>query len=178
MSESNGISKADKSKFRLVQERVAKMKIMDRNPALALKIEQMRLTLAPIVHVTTGVPAPDFPRTILSFSLLTEDQLDALAQYYDQDTPTALAYDQYPETMNWKLPFLCKDTALPENCRLSELERLCVKKRMFARFIGMRGTHTPRWEDERQVEILINRIKRSVQEEERLSKGYWGPAMA
>lgn len=80
--------------------------------------------------------------------------------------------------MNWDLPFLNKDPTLPEACRLSELERLKVKMRMFARFIGMRGADTPRWEYERQVEILQNKIARSVQEEKEISlrKFYWGPS--
>ncbi|KAF2855433.1 hypothetical protein T440DRAFT_474850 [Plenodomus tracheiphilus IPT5] len=147
-----------------------------RNPALASKIEQMRLAIAPIVHIETGKPAPDFPHTMLDLFLLTEDQLDALAQYYSQTSPTALTH-QYPQTMSWELPFLNKDPNLPEGCKLSELERLKVKMRMFARFIGMRGADTPRWEYERQVEILQHKIKRSVQEEE-ISPGkyYWGPS--
>ncbi|KAH7399284.1 hypothetical protein BKA66DRAFT_565368 [Pyrenochaeta sp. MPI-SDFR-AT-0127] len=153
------------------------MKLRERNSALALKISQMRLTIAPIVHVTTGQPAPDFPRTMLSLFLLNEDQLDALAHYYSQDTPTALTH-QYPQTMAWNLPFLCKDPTLPENCRLSDLERLKIKMRMFARFVGMRGTDTPVWEYGRQIEILRNKIERSLREEERrLRKGYAGPTM-
>jgi hypothetical protein len=37
---------------------------------------------------------------------------------------------------------------------------------MFARFIGIRGAETPRWEYERQVEILRAKIERSVRDEE------------
>jgi hypothetical protein len=141
------------------------MSISKRNPELALKISQMRLTIAPIVHVETGIPAPDFPSTMLSLFLLTETQLDHLASYYSQATPNALTH-QYPQTMNWSKPFLCADEALPENCRLSELERLKVKMRMFARFIGMKGAETPKWEYERQVEILGKKVERSVKLEE------------
>ncbi|KAF1839938.1 dipeptidyl-peptidase 5 precursor [Cucurbitaria berberidis CBS 394.84] len=161
-------------KSRIVARRAAKIVLSDRSPALALKISQMRLTIAPIVHVITGKPAPDFPHTMLSLFLLTEEQLDALANYYSQVTPTALT-QQYPKTMDWNQPFLDKDPALPENCRLSELERLKVKMRMFARFIGMRGAHTPRWEYEKQIEILRNKIEKSVREEEHaLRKTYCG----
>ena len=151
------------------------MPLSKRNPALAEKIAQMRLTIAPIVHVQTGLPAADFPPKMLNLFLLTEPQLDHLAHYYSQSTPCSLTY-QYPQTMDWSKPFLCKDDSLPENCKLSELERVKVKMRMFARFIGMRGAETPRWEYERQVEILRNKIQKSLLEEERcLRKVYWGP---
>ena len=67
--------------------------------------------------------------------------------------------------MDWLRPVLSTDPTLPENCKLSDLERLQVKMRMFARFVGMKGAETPRWEIERQVEILRNKIERSVREE-------------
>lgn len=175
MSEKHGISKVNRPKSRIVERRAAKMALKDRNPALTRKISDMRLTIAPILHVTTGEPAPDFPHSMLSLFLLTEDQLDALANYYNQDTPTDLTF-QYPQTMNWAQPFFDKDPLLPENCRLSELERLKIKMRMFARFIGMRGADTPTWEYERQMEILQNKISRIVQQEDMASrKVYWGP---
>ncbi|KAF1944148.1 hypothetical protein EJ02DRAFT_341634 [Clathrospora elynae] len=154
------------------------MSLSDRNPQLALKITQMRLTIAPIVHVETGRPALEFPQTMLNLFLLTEAQLDALATFYSQaGTPTVLTH-QYPQTMNWQQPFLNHEPTLPENCRLDELERLKIKMRMFARFIGMRGADTPGWEYERQLEILRNKIERSIQEEEEVAmrKIYWGPA--
>ncbi|KAI8940256.1 hypothetical protein NX059_003958 [Plenodomus lindquistii] len=178
-SSTNGINKkANKRKpSHLLSRRLsARMAPSTRSPTIAHKISQMRLTIAPIVHVETGKPAPDFPSTMLELFLLTEDQLDALAQYYNQTTPTALTH-QYPQTMRWDLPFLNNDPALPEHCRLNELERLKVKMRMFARFIGMRGADTPRWEYERQVEILQNKIEKSVQDEEvTLRKFGWGPS--
>lgn len=92
--EKNKISKANRPKTKLSDRRLAKMNdklvkihlitkspLSKRNPNLALKISQMRLTIAPIVHVTTGQPAPDFPHTMLSLFTLTEAQLDALATY-------------------------------------------------------------------------------------------------
>lgn len=78
--------------------------------------------------------------------------------------------------MDWSKPFLAIADALPENCKLSDLERVKVKMRMFARFIGMRGAETPRWEYERQIEILRNKIERSLQDEEwSARKSFWGP---
>jgi hypothetical protein len=180
-NEKNKISKANRPRTRLCDRRLAKMQdakspkfhlltkkksLSIRNPELALKISQMRLTIAPIIHVVTGQPAPDYPSTMLQLFTLTEAQLDALADYYSQShTPTQLTY-QYPQTMDWNKPFLQHSPDLPEDCNLSEIERLKVKMRMFARFIGMRGADTPRWEYERQVEILGNKIGRVVREED------------
>ncbi|KAH7408456.1 hypothetical protein DE146DRAFT_605279 [Phaeosphaeria sp. MPI-PUGE-AT-0046c] len=151
------------------------MRMSSRDPELAKKISQMRLTIAPILHVQTGEPGPGYPTTMLSLFLLTEEQLDQLAHFYSQSTPDVFTH-QYPQTMDWSLPFLCKDDALPDNCKLSELERVKVKMRMFARFVGMRGADTPRWEYERQVEILQNKIARTIEKEEMsLRKGFQGP---
>jgi hypothetical protein len=187
MNKKDRISKATRPPTRLIDRRLAKknkihLKTMtplsQRNPELAHKISQMRLTIAPIVHVKSGRPAPDFPPTMLSLFTLTEAQLDSMASYYSQShTPTELTY-KYPQTMDWNKPFLAADPGLPEDCKLSELERLKVKMRMFARFIGMRGAETPQWEYERQIEILGNKIGRSVREEEEeglRNKAYRGP---
>ena len=181
-NDKNKISKANRPRTRLCDRRVVRMQdskktskfvlrtqrsLADRNPELALKISQMRLKIEPIVHVVSGQPAPDFPHTMLSLFTLTEAQLDALADYYSQShTPTALTC-LYPQTMDWNKPFLDKDPALSEDCKLTGIERLQVKMRMFARFIGMRGADTPRWEYERQVEILANKIGRVVREEKK-----------
>ncbi|KAF2799117.1 hypothetical protein K505DRAFT_78257 [Melanomma pulvis-pyrius CBS 109.77] len=155
----------------------------DRNPQLAEKISQMRLNIAPIVHVETGIPSAHFPYTMLELFLLTESQLDEMARYYSQSTPSAFT-DCYPQTMNWDQPFLAKSQdgkSIPEDCRLSDYERLQVKMRMFARFVGMKGTDTPKWEYERQMEILKAKIDKSIEEEERAVLGgkkiYRGPAL-
>lgn len=80
--------------------------------------------------------------------------------------------------MNWAHPFLDRCEGLPDDCRLDDVEGLRVKMRMFARFIGMRGAETPTWEYERQMEILGNKIRWSVREEEERAerKAYSGPA--
>ncbi|ORY09454.1 hypothetical protein BCR34DRAFT_487227 [Clohesyomyces aquaticus] len=151
----------------------------NRNPKLAAKIAQMRLTIAPIVHVLSGQSPPEFPSTMLELFLLTEDQLDAMAHYYSQVTPDGFTFN-YPQTMDWNRPLLGKPEPGEigdERCRLSDYERLRIKMRMFARFIGMRGADTPQWEYERHIEILKARINKSVEEEERLQtrKMYGGP---
>ncbi|KAG9201163.1 hypothetical protein G6514_006076 [Epicoccum nigrum] len=181
----NKISKANRPRARLCDRRRAKQldsktppkyilctkrSLADRNPEFAQKISQMRLTIAPIIHVATGRPAPEYPHTMLSFFTLTEAQLDALAQYYSQTNSLDVLKYQYPQTMDWAAPFLEHDPALPDDCKLTEMERLKVKMRMFARFIGMRGADTPSWEYERQVEILGNKISHLVRQEEEKSR--------
>jgi hypothetical protein len=137
----------------------------------------MRLTIAPIVHIESGLPPPEFPSTMLELFLLTEDQLDAMAHFYSQTTPKAQTFS-YPQTMDWNRPILTRGRPEePEVCKLSDYERLKIKMRMFARFIGMRGAETPTWEYERQLEILKAKIDHSIEEEERhaLMKFYQGP---
>jgi hypothetical protein len=148
-----------------------------RNPELQKKIDEMRLTIAPIVHVETGIAPPQFPHTMLNLFLLTEDELDSMAQYYSQVTPSPQTY-QYPQTMDWNRSILAKPRpGEPRDCALSDYERLRIKMRMFARFIGMRGAETPMWEYERQVELLQRKVERQVEEEENCvpRKWYRGP---
>lgn len=79
--------------------------------------------------------------------------------------------------MDWNKPFFANDPSLPEDCKLSDLERLKIKMRMFARFIGMKGAETPTWECERQIEILGNKVRECVrheEEEDRREKVYRG----
>lgn len=148
----------------------------NRNPQLKDKISQMRLTIAPIVHVESGLPPPHFPSTMLQLFLLTEDQLDSMAHYYSQITPTCFTH-MYPQTMNWNKPLLAKcERSEPENLRLSDYERLKIKMRMFARFIGMKGAETPGWEHERQIEVIKAKIDRCIEDEEDLEKKWYrGP---
>ena len=149
----------------LVERR--KLRSASRNPAFGEKLSQMRLSIAPIVHIETGQPPPSFPSSLLSLFLLTEAELDAMAEYYSQTSLDSLAGNSYPQTMDWSRPFLDKVPHLPDSCRLTDFERLRVKMRMFARFIGMRGAETPGWECERQIEILKAKIEQQILEEER-----------
>ncbi|KAK0628421.1 hypothetical protein B0T17DRAFT_491299 [Bombardia bombarda] len=95
------------------------------NPAFKAKLAQMALPLAPLVQLTTGQVHPAFPSTWLNFWLLTEDQLDALAHFYHQRTPS-LWSAHYPCPIVW-------DSALS----------LEDKRRKIGKFIGLRGCETP-----------------------------------
>ncbi|KAF2013203.1 hypothetical protein BU24DRAFT_232056 [Aaosphaeria arxii CBS 175.79] len=157
------------------------MSIAKRNPLLAEKIKQMRLNIAPIVHIYTGQCPPEFPSTLLELFLLTEDELDSMAHFYAQIYPDETT-NLYPQVMDFNQPYLSRPTEgddLPDSCRMTSYERLRVKMRIFARFIGMRGAETPRWEYERQMDIIVARIEHEVQEEQRAmsTKSYRGLTM-
>lgn len=68
--------------------------------ALAKKIKHLELRLAPLVPLPEGPPHEAFPRTILAYHLLTEEELDSIAHYYHQSTPGLWTF-QYPACMNW-----------------------------------------------------------------------------
>ncbi|KAF2281174.1 uncharacterized protein EI97DRAFT_454388 [Westerdykella ornata] len=146
------------------------MGLHTRSPEFADKLSQLRLKIAPIVHLETGLPPPEFPSNLLSLFLLTESDLDSMAHYYSQVTPDRLTY-AYPQTMDWNRPILERPRpGEPPECRLSDYERLRVKMRMFAKFIGMKGAETPRWEMERQMELwgrqMEDWVRREKEEEE------------
>ncbi|KAK4498772.1 hypothetical protein PRZ48_009282 [Zasmidium cellare] len=78
-----------------------------RNDTLSKKIETLQLRLAPLVPLPTGPPHPAFPKTLMAFHLLTEDELDSIAHYYHQSTPGPWT-QHYPANMNWDKDFLAK----------------------------------------------------------------------
>lgn len=97
-----------------------------RNGALAKKIATLQLTLAPLVPMPSGPPHPGFPKTLLAFHLLTEEELDSIAHYYHQSTPGPWS-DHYPANMNWDKEFLAKRSPISpsrrrHSRRLSQVE--------------------------------------------------------
>lgn len=94
-----------------------------RNSALAKKIATLQLRLAPLVPLPTGPPHPAFPKTLLAFHLLTEDELDAIAHYYHQSTPGPWS-DHYPANMNWDKDFLAKPILLSPTTKARRSRRL------------------------------------------------------
>lgn len=78
-----------------------------RNSLLAQRIATLQLHLAPLVPLPEGPPHPAFPKTIMAFHLMTEDELDSMAHYYHQSTPGQWT-NKYPAPMNWDKEFLAR----------------------------------------------------------------------
>lgn len=91
-----------------------------RNQAFQEKMRQMRLPLAPLVQMSTGAVHPAFPATLLNFWLLTEAQLDDLARFYHQRTPSPWS-GQYPCPITWQSGLTLEE-----------------KRRKIGKFIGLR----------------------------------------
>lgn len=125
-----------------IQRRIAK------NPELRHKLDQMALSLSPLVQITTGAVHPSFPRTVLQFWLLTDQQLEDLAHFYHQRTPSVLS-DHYPCPITWS-----SDLPLEE------------KRRKIGKFIGLRGCESPIWLKTEEEIAEEARLARIAQEEE------------
>lgn len=97
----------------------------EHTPEFKEKLRQMGLRLSPLVQITTGRPHPEFPRTLLGFWLLTESQLDSMADFYHQRRRNRLT-SHYPCPVTWR-----DDLAMEE------------KRRKMGKFIGLRGCDTP-----------------------------------
>lgn len=111
-----------------------------RNPALRAKIAQMALPLAPLVRLTTGEVHPYYPSTLLNFWLLTSEQLDELAQFYHQRTPSVWS-SQYPCPVTWG-----------NGLTLEE------KRRKIGRFIGLSGCESP----VKTEEEILEKVRRQT----------------
>lgn len=115
------------------------------NPDLQAKIAEMALPLAPLVRITSGEVHPYFPLTLLNFWVLTSDQLDELAHFYHQRTPSPWsAY--YPCPVIWG-----KGLGLEE------------KRRKIGRFIGLTGCESPVKSEE---DILQELRKHAIEEQQ------------
>ncbi|KAH8815107.1 hypothetical protein F5884DRAFT_164413 [Xylogone sp. PMI_703] len=125
-----------------------------RNPHFTAKISQLAYRLAPLVRVTTGTVHPSFPATVLNYHLLTESQLDELAEFYHQKTRCRYT-SQYPCPVEWGSDLTLTD-----------------KRRKFGRFIGLRGCDTPlriKTEEEIMEEL---RMARQRDDHEKRGKKY------
>lgn len=127
----------------------------NKNPALKAKIEQMALPLAPLVRLTTGQVHPAFPLTLLNFWLLNSEQLDDLAHFYHQRTPS-----------DWSAHYPCP-VIWGKNLTLEE------KRRKLGRFIGLRGCESPIKTEEMIIEEVRRRVHEAEEEEMLGRKAKW-----
>jgi hypothetical protein len=118
--------------------------------ALRERIERLALSLAPLVRLTTGEIHPAFPKTLLHYHLLTDTQLDDLAHFYHQRTPSYWTM-HYPKPMGWRTGLTIDE-----------------KRRKFGKFIGMMGCDTPNKTEEELQEEIWEEARRARMEEEDL----------
>jgi hypothetical protein len=121
-----------------------------KNPALDRKLREMRLPLSPLVQLTTGDIHPDFPRNVLQFWLLSDVQLESLAQFYHQREPCRWT-SCYPCPVSWDL-----------NMPLEE------KRRRMGKFIGLRGCDVTPIELRTEEEIAQDARGARLQNEEEM----------
>jgi hypothetical protein len=76
-------------------------RLQKKSPLFAAKLQQMAISLRPLVSLTHGEAHPDFPYTLLNYWLLTSSQLDDLAHFYHQRTPSIWTY-RYPCPVTWR----------------------------------------------------------------------------
>ena len=117
-----------------------------RREAFREKLRQMALPLKPLVQMTTGHVHPAFPVTLLNFWLLTDWELEELAHFYHQRTPSHWTM-QYPCPITWGA-----DLPLEE------------KRRKIGKFIGLRVSDSPVYV--RTEEEILEEARRARQAEE------------
>ena len=117
-----------------------------RREAFREKLRQMALPLKPLVQMTTGHVHPAFPVTLLNFWLLTDWELEELAHFYHQRTPSHWTM-QYPCPITWGA-----DLPLEE------------KRRKIGKFIGLRVSASPVYV--RTEEEILEEARRARQAEE------------
>ncbi|QDS67980.1 hypothetical protein FKW77_009197 [Venturia effusa] len=115
------------------QALVSSLPIRRTNPELKRKIDDMRIVLCPIRQLPHGEIHPSLPRTVLKYWLLTEDEIDSIAQFYHQTDRSNEWFDQYPGQMNWDNKWLRKPDGSESPRELKQLptheERLSMKRR-------------------------------------------------
>jgi hypothetical protein len=131
----------------------------------------LQTPLVPLISVTSGLPHPTFPRSILQYHLLTHDQLDELARFYHQVTPPVSETFRYPAMIPAWVNLNKEDE---EGEQVVDLE---TKRRRWGRFVGLRGCETPKDGGGREMEERMEREWRRALErardEERLRDKGW-----
>ena len=118
------------------------------------KMAEMRKTLSPLVSIATGQVHVAFPKTLLHYWLLTDSELNSLADFYHQSSPSRWT-NEYPKVMGWR-----------EGMGIEE------KRRRWGKFMGLRGCETPTrergvrdWE-----ETMMMQIRKGREEEEMMRR--------
>lgn len=137
-----------------------------------MALSHLQTPLVPLISVTSGLPHPGFPRSILQYHLLTHAQLDELARFYHQVTPPVRETFKYPAP----IPAWVSAHEEGEQGRDEGVD-LETKRRRWGRFVGLRGCETPTAEGGREMEERMEREWRraleKARDEERLQEKGW-----
>lgn len=113
-------------------------------------LNHLATPLVPLISVTTGLPHPEFPHSLLQYHLLTHKQLDRLARHYHQVLPPVRETWQYPCAVpGWVGIDEEGDdgaTGADHDEDYGSKRRrvsLRTKRRRWGRFMGLRGCETP-----------------------------------
>jgi hypothetical protein len=137
-------------------------------------LSHLETPLVPLISVTSGLPHPSFPISILQYHLLTHKQLDELVRFYHQVTPPVRETFRYP----LRIPAWTSMNEEEDAERAAEVD-LETKRRRWGRFVGLRGCETPMEgrEEGREMEDRLEREWRRALErardEERLREKGW-----
>ena len=159
---------------------------------LSRRFAHMLRPLAPLLSIETGVAHPRFPQTLLHYFLLTGTELEDLAHFYHQRTPSKFSmHYPMPVVSRWHAPTR-NDQADAEILALSEILnvpldeedvwsfcQLKSKRHRFGRFMGLQGLESGegegnmREEMERWVAVeMAKKERRDTELESWRSKGY------
>lgn len=122
--------------------------VLTSNRDLAIIVGYMRHPVTPMHQLGTGLVHPDFPTTWAGVALLTEEQMDDIAQFYHQTGGWNQWWLQYPCPVLWR----------PE-------DGVWIKRRKMMEFIGIRKPERPPIEVVGWLNDLEEEVQRRVQEE-------------
>ena len=157
------------------------------------RLQHLRTPLRPLISITTGRPHPLFPTSLLHYHLLTATDLDELAHYYHQRTPSEFSFGYpLPVVQRWHQEALASPATSEEtkaiqelmfpsnNTQIANTAELEAKRRRFGRFVGLRGCESPcatsatfdEAEMRREMELWVANEMRK-REERDAEKRFW-----
>ncbi|KAH8689110.1 hypothetical protein BGW36DRAFT_391783 [Talaromyces proteolyticus] len=102
------------------------------NPHFKPTLNHFSRRLAVLISITTALPHPDAPKSILEYHLLSNQLLDDLARHYHQVWPPVPETFEYPKVIPaWV------------GTDFEQSIDIATKRRRFGRFIGLQGCESP-----------------------------------
>ena len=152
------------SRLQILTLEMGGVRLQEARLLLRRQLAHLKSPLHPLLSVTTYTPHHDFPATLLHYHLLSEYQLDELAHFYHQKTPSLYSFS-YPAPIigTW------------QNATIDD------KRRRFGRFVGLSGCESPgktdqefleqRMSDQWVAKCIRQGIQKEIEKEMRQQKG-------